>query len=91
MPALVAAHGGRYVALRTAVAVLEGAADARKVVVSAWPSFGAARAFWDSEAYRACKALREGAAECQVTLVACNEQVWALGHSPVTAYQSPHC
>ena len=92
VPALVAAHGGRYVALRTAVQVLEGAPDTRKVVVSAWPSFGAARKFWASPEYQACKALRAGAAECQVTLVACNEAVWLAGKSdPVSAYKDPHC
>ncbi len=70
-PALVADYGGRYIAMRSEVQVLEGAPDQRKVVISAWPSFAAARAFWDSDAYAELKALRAGAADVQVTLVEC--------------------
>ncbi|MEO0996840.1 MAG: DUF1330 domain-containing protein [Pseudomonadota bacterium] len=70
-PALVSEHGGRYIAMRSEVQVLEGAADDRKVVISAWPSLAAARAFWDSDAYAELKALRAGAADVQVTLVQC--------------------
>ena len=71
-PAVVARHGGRYIAMRTEMEVLEGEPDTRATVLSAWPSMDAARAFWQSPAYAEVKPFREGAAEVQVTLVECN-------------------
>ena len=67
-PAVVAAHGGRYRVMRGDMEQLEGPDDARKVVVSEWPSMDAARAFWNSDEYAELKKLREGAADVSVYL-----------------------
>ena len=67
-PALVAEFGGRYRCMRGEVELLEGPPDARKTVISEWPSMDAARAFWQSDAYAELKKLREGAADVSVYL-----------------------
>ncbi len=68
-PALIEKFGGRYRSMRGESEQLEGEADARKIVVSEWPSMDAAREFWNSPEYEALKKLREGAAEVHVYLV----------------------
>ncbi|MEM1261064.1 MAG: DUF1330 domain-containing protein [Pseudomonadota bacterium] len=72
-PQVVEKFGGRYIAMRSETAVLEGDDDPRHIVVSAWPSLEAARAFWDSPEYAAVKPFRENAADVQVTLIECND------------------
>lgn len=71
-PAIVAQFGGRYIAMRTSMEVLEGAPDERATVLSAWPSVAAAKTFWESAEYATVKPFRENAADVQVTLVECN-------------------
>lgn len=62
--ALVAEMGGEYIVMRPAQSVtLEGAWDDNiKTVVSKWPDYETAYAFWTSEAYAKVKKLREKAA-----------------------------
>lgn len=67
-PALIAKYGGRYRCMRGEVEQLEGESDARKLVISEWPSMDAAREFWHSDEYAELKAVREGAADIQVYL-----------------------
>lgn len=52
LPPLYARHGGRYLALTGEVEVFEGEAEYQSVVLSAWPSIEAARAFWNDRDYR---------------------------------------
>lgn len=68
---LVAEFGGRYVVRGPGHSeCLEGDwPDARKVVVSKWPSIEAAKSFWTSDAYAEAKKLREGHAIVAVRLV----------------------
>lgn len=68
-PAVVAKHGGRYLAKGRDVEALEGAWDHQSVVISEWPSMDAARAFWRSDDYEALKQTRAGALEATVLLV----------------------
>lgn len=68
-PALIEKFGGRYRCMRGEVEQLEGPADARKIVVSEWPSMQAARKFWHSDEYAELKAARADAAEIDVFLV----------------------
>jgi uncharacterized protein (DUF1330 family) len=68
-PELVARHGGRYLAIRTATEPLEGDWDGIKVVLSVWPDMDAARRYWHSPEYTALKALREGTGRFRVILV----------------------
>lgn len=67
-PALIQQYGGRYRCMRGELEQLEGPDDARKLVVSEWPSMDAAREFWHSPAYAEIKKYREGAANISVYL-----------------------
>jgi uncharacterized protein (DUF1330 family) len=67
--AAVAEHGGRYLARGGRFAVLEGQWRPVRVVVIEFPSFAAAQAFYDSEAYRRARAAREGLAEFDMLVV----------------------
>ena len=69
VPALVAQHGGRYLALGGPTLVLEGESPEVKTVVSEWPSREAALAFWNSAEYRVACKLRAGTGEFSVVLV----------------------
>ncbi|NNG04727.1 MAG: DUF1330 domain-containing protein [Inquilinus sp.] len=62
-PAVVAAHGGRFIARGGRTVVLEGEADNRRVVVIEFPSLERAEAFYNSPEYQEAKALRIGAAD----------------------------
>ncbi len=62
-PAAIAAAGGRFVARGGQTAVLEGAWNPNRVVVVEFPTFAAAKAFYDSELYTAARAKRAGATE----------------------------
>lgn len=69
-PALVARHGGRYLALRTQAEALEGEAlGPRKLVISEWPDRDAAWRYWNSPEYAELKRLREGTGRFRVLLV----------------------
>lgn len=68
-PELVARHGGRYLAMRTATEPLEGDWDGLRVVLSEWPDMDAARRYWNSPEYQALKALRDGTGRFRVILV----------------------
>lgn len=69
VPALVAEHGGKYIVMDGQPEYIEGDAKPASVVVSEWPDKAAAQAFWNSDAYREAKALREGTGEFSVMLV----------------------
>lgn len=70
VPAAIAAHGGRFVVRGGEVAVLEGDWAPRRVVVIEFPDLAAAKAFYDSPAYRAARDVREGAANIDMIAVA---------------------
>jgi uncharacterized protein (DUF1330 family) len=68
--ALVEQFGGRYLVRARNPETLEGEPlNAASVVVSEWPTREAAMAFWDSAEYQEVAKLREGVADCTVTLV----------------------
>ena len=58
VPALIAAHGGRYLARGGATEVLEGAWRPRRTVIVEFPSMAALKTFWDSQEYRHLRAIR---------------------------------
>lgn len=63
-------HGGQYVIRAPGATVLEGdGVEGASVVVSEWPSREAALGFYNSPEYTEAKALREGLADINVTLV----------------------
>jgi uncharacterized protein (DUF1330 family) len=58
----VEAAGGRYLARGGETAVLEGDAQPHRTVIIEFESFEAAKAWYDSPAYREARAARAGAA-----------------------------
>ena len=61
VPALIAAHGGRYLVRGGAVTVLEGAGIAQRQVILEFPDMAHLRAFYDSADYQRLVAIRQGA------------------------------
>jgi uncharacterized protein (DUF1330 family) len=62
-PAAVAAAGGEYLIRGGRTETLEGNWQPVRVAMLRFPSFDAAKAFYDGEMYRAARAKREGATE----------------------------
>jgi uncharacterized protein (DUF1330 family) len=59
VPALIAAHGGRYLARGGATEVLEGSWAPRRAVIVEFQSMAALKAFYDAPEYRALRELRQ--------------------------------
>jgi uncharacterized protein (DUF1330 family) len=68
-PAAVAAAGGRFIARGGELAVLEGDWHPKRLVLLEFPDLEAAKAFYESPAYRAARRLREGAADFRMVAV----------------------
>jgi len=66
VPAIIAAHGGRYLVRGGAHEVLEGTWRPGRHVVIEFPTMTALRAFYDSAEYRQLRALRERAARSSI-------------------------
>lgn len=62
-PGAVAAGGGEFIVRGGESEVMEGAWVPNRVVVIRFPDMDAARAFYDSELYRAARAARAGATD----------------------------
>ncbi len=62
-PATIAAAGGEYVVRGGRHETLEGDWQPARVAVLKFPSFEAAKAWYDGEKYRAARAKRKGATE----------------------------
>ena len=58
-------YGGQFIVRGGALAVIEGAWPAERTVILAFPSVGQARAWYDSEAYRAILPIRKRNARTQ--------------------------
>jgi len=69
MPAMIAAHGGRYLVRGGAVEVKEGTPNLNRVIILEYPDMASARAFYDSAAYAPLLALRLSAADGDVAFV----------------------
>ena len=63
-PEVVKVFGGEYLVRGGKMAVLEGEWQPKRLTVLRYPSFEAARAMYDSPAYVAARALRQGATAC---------------------------
>ena len=66
LPPVYAQYGGSYLAIAADYTVLEGEPDMQSVIVSQWPSLGAAQAFWASPEYAEARKLREGIGQFDV-------------------------
>ncbi|MDM0012085.1 DUF1330 domain-containing protein [Variovorax sp. J22P168] len=69
VPALIAAHGGRYLVRGGAVEVLEGTWEPKRTVVLEFPDMVSLRAFWEDPAYLPLRAIRERAAMSNLVAV----------------------
>lgn len=61
VPALIAAHGGRYLVRGGAVELLEGERSPRRQVILEFPDMTHLKAFYTSPEYRTLIAIRQGA------------------------------
>ena len=61
VPALIAAHGGRYLVRGGAVEVLEGERVPRRQVILEFPDMAHLKAFYTSPQYKTLIAIRQGA------------------------------
>jgi uncharacterized protein (DUF1330 family) len=68
-PAIIAAHGGRYLARGGASEVLEGTWQPRRSAIIEFPSLAALKAFWDSPEYQPVRAIRERCARSNIVVV----------------------
>jgi uncharacterized protein (DUF1330 family) len=61
VPAIVAAHGGRYLVRGGTTQLLEGSVSPGRIIVLEFPDLEMLNAFYNSADYAALKALRMGA------------------------------
>ncbi len=69
MPGTVEKYGGKFLVRGGQVQTLEGDWKPRRIVVTEFPSIEQARRWYDSEEYRALRALRSRTARGSVVLV----------------------
>ena len=69
VPGTVEKYGGKFLARGGQTQTLEGDWKPKRIVVTEFPSIEQARRWWDSEEYRALKALRLRTARGSVVLV----------------------
>lgn len=68
-PAAIEAFGGRFLARGGQSHTLEGDDDRARTIIVEFPSLDAARAFYDSDMYRAAIALRRRCADVHMVIV----------------------
>lgn len=68
-PQSLAAFGGRYVARGGKTEVLEGSRRPGRVVLLEFPNAKRAKEWWDSEAYRPARAIRQSCARTEMIIV----------------------
>ncbi len=69
VPAIIAAHGGRYLARGGATEVLDGTWSPKRSVILEFPTMAALKKFWASPEYRPLRAIREQAATSNIVAV----------------------
>ena len=69
VPGTIAAHGGRYLARGGDTEVLEGSWSPKRCVILEFPTMEAAKAWYDSPAYREARQLRFKVADYRAFLV----------------------
>jgi uncharacterized protein (DUF1330 family) len=69
VPAVVAAHGGRYLVRGGAVERLEGDWQPKRQVILEFPDMVHLKAFYDSAAYQPLKLLRQRSSKAKVMAV----------------------
>ena len=69
VPAIIAAHGGRYLARGGANEVLEGTWRPRRSAIIEFPSLASMKAFWESPEYQPLRELRERSAKSNLVAI----------------------
>ncbi len=69
VPAVIAAHGGRYLARGGANEVLEGTWRPKRNAIIEFPSRAAFKVFWESAEYRPLRELRERSAKSNLVVI----------------------
>jgi len=69
VPAVIAAHGGRYVVRAAPRILLEGTPATSRLVILEFPDMDRLLAFWSSPDYAPLKALRESSSTCRIEAV----------------------
>lgn len=69
VPAVIAAHGGRYLVRGGAHEAVEGSLALKRVVIVEFPSMAALRGFYDGADYRPLRALRLASTRSDVAFV----------------------
>ena len=67
-PAAIERYGGKFIVRGGEKITLEGPVENRRIVVLEFPTFEAAKTFFDSPEYRHAKSFRDGAAEASFIL-----------------------
>lgn len=68
-PAIIAAHGGRYIIRGARPDHVEGKLPLKRLVVLEFPSVEAARGFYDSPEYQPVKKLRTDSAKSDIAII----------------------
>ena len=69
VPAVIAAHGGRYVVRGSPRTPLEGEPSSSRLVILEFPDMEQLRAFWSSPDYAPLKTLRQRSSTCRIEAV----------------------
>ena len=69
VPAMIAAHGGRYLVRGGAVTVLEGGAALRRRIILEFPDMDGLLAFYHSPEYQPLKALRQSCSKGELVAI----------------------
>ena len=69
VPAVIAAHGGRYLVRGGASEVLEGTWRPRRSAIIEFADLASMKAFWESAEYRPLRAIRERCSRSNVVVI----------------------
>lgn len=69
VPAVIAAHGGRYLVRGGATEVVEGSPEVNRLVILEFPDMAALKRFYASPEYRPLLALRVASSKSEVVFV----------------------
>ena len=69
VPAVIAAHGGRYLARGGASEVLEGTWRPKRSAIIEFPSLASMKAFWESPEYQPLREIRERSAKSNLVVI----------------------
>jgi uncharacterized protein (DUF1330 family) len=69
VPAVIAAHGGRYLARGGASEVLEGTWRPKRSAIIEFPTLASMKAFWESPEYQPLREIRERSAKSNLVVI----------------------